>query len=111
MEFLSEYDYAELKSYTLEQLYEYLTIAEHDYIQFNISIRDLKGQELEDAYVCLNEYRVWIAEYKKEIILRHSIKTPPLKPVCPGCAENQPNQIAHFGGCIPDPNAFNLDED
>ena len=111
MEFLSEYDYAELKSYTLDQLYEYLTITEHDYIQFNISIRDLKGQELEDAYVCLNEYLVWIAEYKKEITFRLSIKTPPLKPVCPGCAENQPNQMAHFGGCVPDPNAFNLDED
>jgi len=24
--------------------------------------------------------------------------------VCRGCQEDQPNQLAHYGGCIPDPN-------
>jgi hypothetical protein len=24
------------------------------------------------------------------------------KRVCSGCTENQPNQIAHYGGCMPD---------
>ena len=111
MEFLSEYDYAELKGYTLEQLYEYLKKAEDDCVQFGISMEGLQGQELEDANVCLNEYIAWVIEYKKEINLRLSIKTPLLKPACVGCEENQPNQIGHFGGCLPDPNAFNLDED
>ena len=23
---------------------------------------------------------------------------------CQGCEEDQPNQMAHYGGCIPDPN-------
>jgi hypothetical protein len=23
---------------------------------------------------------------------------------CQGCLEEQPNQMAHYGGCIPDPN-------
>ena len=24
------------------------------------------------------------------------------KRICSGCLENQPNQIAHYGGCMPD---------
>jgi hypothetical protein len=24
--------------------------------------------------------------------------------ICHGCEEDQPNQMAHYGGCIPDPN-------
>ena len=29
------------------------------------------------------------------------ISTPPLKPRCVGCEENQLNQQGHFGGCLP----------
>ena len=110
MEFLSEYDYAELKGYTIEQLYEYLKAMEEESVQHSIRMLTLSGQELDDARVSMNGYNIWISEYKKEITLRLAIKTPPPRSVCVGCEENQPNQMAHFGGCIPDPNTFNIEE-
>lgn len=35
---------------------------------------------------------------KKKV--KRTVKKPPPK-VCRGCIEDQPNQIAHMGGCLP----------
>lgn len=80
MELLTENDYAELKTYTLEQLCEYLKDAQEEVVQISIRMIGLNGKDLDDACVSLTSYNIWINEYEKEIELRVAINTPPLNP-------------------------------
>jgi len=107
---LSERDYAEMKSYSLDQLNNCLKELEEGRTRFTSTIDLLKGEELETAHSCISEIDNWIAAYKDEITLRLSINTPPIKPYCIGCDEGVLNQMGHFGGCLPDPSVFNIED-
>jgi len=87
MEFISEYKYAEVKVFTLEEL------------EKNLIKTQEKRKQLEES---IKEYDMWIKAYKNEINCR-LINTTPVKPKCIGCEEGYLNQLGHYGGCIPDP--------
>ena len=80
MEFISEYKYAEVKVFTIQELKDKLKNTQE------------KRKQLEE---CIKEYDMWIKAYEYELKYR--------KPKCIGCQEGYLNQIGHYGGCISDP--------
>ena len=103
MEYISEYDYAEVKTFTMKELETYLVSCKQNREVFLQIIESLEGEEKEQALETIKEYDSWIVAYSNEIMIRLSIKTPPLKPSCYGCEQGCLNQMGHYGGCIPDP--------
>jgi len=103
MEYISDYDYAEVKTFTLEELQKYLKTCEENHVCYSQHIETLEGEQKDASLEILKEYEEWIRVYKNEITLRLCIKTPPLKPVCYGCEQGYLNQMGHYGGCLPDP--------
>jgi hypothetical protein len=103
MEYISEYDYAEVKTFTMEELQKYLETCLENRECFEGHIETLEGQEKLEALETIKEYDAWIDAYRSEITNRLSVKTPPLKQACYGCEQGYLNQMGHYGGCIPDP--------
>lgn len=101
---LTSNDYKELSTYTLEQLVDYyneLKIVLMNLLKEYNSLTVLeKDTDLSDDIV---ETQKWLFAYNTEINSRY----PKNAIVCNGCIEDQPNQQAHFGGCLTDP--YNTD--
>jgi len=97
---LSTNDYKELSTYTLEQLVEY-------YNELKIILMNLLNQhtkltdheKIKQLSEDIFETQKWLFAYNSEIDSRY----PKTGPTCNGCVHDQPNQQAHFGGCLPDP--------
>jgi hypothetical protein len=97
---LTSNDYKELSTYTLEQLVDYYNELYNVLVdllnEYNkLTVLEKSNQLSEDIL----ETQKWLFAYNTEINSR-----PPKKRVtCNGCIEDQPNQEAHFGGCLLDP--------
>jgi hypothetical protein len=97
---LTNNDYKELSTYTLDQLIGYYNELNNVLVdllnEYNkLTILEKDNQLSEDIL----ETQKWLFAYNTEINSRYPQKTI----TCNGCSENQPNQQAHFGGCLPDP--------
>jgi hypothetical protein len=97
---LTSNDYKELSRYTLEELVDYynelssvLVNLLKEYNKLTVLEKDIQLSE------DILETQKWLFAYNTEINSRSSKKTI----TCNGCANDQPNQQAHFGGCLPDP--------
>ena len=77
MEYLSEYDYKEIKSFTMNELETYLKQCEDNCECYRQHIETLNGEEKDRALETIKEYDVWIKVYKDEIYFRLIINTPP----------------------------------
>ena len=80
MEYISENDYKEIKSFTMKELKRYLKHCEDNRECHIQHIETLNGKEKDRALEIVKEYDVWIKVYKEEIYTRLIINTPPYKP-------------------------------
>ena len=103
MHYLSESDYAELKSYTLEQLEKYREELREKLVVTASSANNLTQGQSNIVNQEIDELCAWINAYSNEITFRNQIHTPPTKKRCIGCEEGHLNQQGHYGGCIDDP--------
>lgn len=53
---------------------------------------------------CINRY---IESTEQWLLMLHTQLEKTKKPYCEGCESGHPGQLAHYGGCLPDP--FGLD--
>ena len=80
MEYISEYDYAEIKTFTLEQLNKYINIIEINRTNCINNIETMNTNEKEAVLEIIKEYDAWIIAYNNEITDRLIIRTPLFKP-------------------------------
>jgi hypothetical protein len=80
MEYISEYDYSEIKTFTLEELYKYLNIIENNRCNYIKNIDSINGEENDNILEIIKEYDAWIIAYNNEIMDRLIIRTPLFRP-------------------------------
>jgi len=95
---LTENDYAELKSLTLDEL-KYGREEILDDLDATIDENDVRPTPL--LQESIEEMHTWLKAYDNEIAKRTVITTP----LCRGCKEGALNQLGHIGpnGCLEEP--------